>query len=690
MTDLSSCSSGTPGPPTASSSLDSLTATEREMAPHSPQRSAPAQTTAPQPSPLPVQHSYAQPPPPMYNAAPPPNHHWPASHLLPPSVYVSQVTANVNVHGYMSQYYQPQYQPHTPLENRGRDGRDRGKGRRGGGVKRAPSPPHHPYLYYQYYPSPQTAQGAPLYHVPVYPPVSYVTGYPYVPYMDYGMIEDPNQTEKGPEEYPPELMMEQEHVPHEMFYQQHPACLPPSTVYDPNRPMEGVCALEGYPTYFAMPPPAPVSHVHQFNVHAKNFVRQSDHKSHNQQIEPKIQDNVNQMKTTQNNQAVEILKDMKDLKISNKQGAQKQNQEKTSVNSQPLLKNPPSANNDKVVPKPSETPKSAWNANKPDMSNKTVPASTVATQGVVNTVSSTPSNKALVPTNPLVPPNKANKTPNVAPFTNNKTFVKTSSTQQLAGVIMPQQGIPSKAPFSKFKKDNNQIKNQDPCENAQAVSIAGAVVTTPDAKQVSATKSTPVAITVHNQTSTNITSKAPFSHNRKPSVSAEFSTPPVTSPPKAPTESDFPPPPAPRRSVDQCSTPVAAQTPPAPVITPSSGKTWASLFGKSTTPTASQPGDSKQSNDTPNSTVLSGQKPVAKVGPYDASPLQHEAGADKSGGEKMSNSTTPNQKSHKKDGPGSGDSQTPLSTHINDPLAYTRGGKFPKSKFFNYYRFLKN
>lgn len=659
------------------------------MAPHSPQRNAPAQTTVPQPSPLPVPHSYAQPPPPMYNAAPQPNHHWSAQHLIPPSVYVSQVTANVNVHGYMSQYYQPQYTPHPPPENRGRDGRDRGKGRRGGGGKRAPSPPH-PYLYYQYYPTPQTAQGAPLYHVPVYPPMGYVaTGYPYVPYMDYSMMEDPNQTEKGPEEYQPELMMEQEHVPHEMFYPQHAACLPPSTVYDPNRPMEGVCSLEGYPAYFAMPPPPPVSHVHQFNVHAKNFVRQSDHKNHNQQIEPKIQDNVNQMKAPQNNPSVETLP-IKDLKISNKQGVQKQNQEKGNVNSQPLLKNPPPVNNDKIVPKPAETPKSAWNANKPDVSNKAIPVSSVSTQAVTSTASSTPiANKALVPTNPLVPPNKVNKPPNVVPFTNNKTFVKTISNQQLAGVIMPQQGLPSKAPFaSKSKKDNNQAKNQEVFEiahsvtssNTAAAPTAGSAATVLDVKQGTTTKPAPVAITVHNQTSATITSKAPFSHNRKPSVSAEVSAP-VTAPPKAPTESDFPPPPAPRRPAEQSNTPTAAQTPPTPVVTPSSQRTWASLFVQSTTPAASQSGDSNQSGDNINSTVSSGQKPVAKVGPYDASPIQQEAGVEKSGSDKLSNSTTPNQKPHKKDGTVSGDLQTPLSTHMNDPLAYTRGGKFFHANF---------
>ncbi|XP_047993882.1 bromodomain-containing protein 4-like [Leguminivora glycinivorella] len=108
--DLSSCSSSTLGPRTVSSSLDSLSGGECEMAPHSPQR-------APPPPP------YAQPPP----AYP---QQWP---VAPPNVYVSQVTANVNVHGYMGQYYQPpqpQYAPPPQVERAPRAHRRDRRGKR--------------------------------------------------------------------------------------------------------------------------------------------------------------------------------------------------------------------------------------------------------------------------------------------------------------------------------------------------------------------------------------------------------------------------------------------------------------------------------------------------------------------------------------------------------------------------------
>lgn len=85
-----------------SSSLDSLSGGECEMAPHSPVRGAGAGPPHAPPPP------YVAPPP----AYPPPHHHqWP---VAPPNVYVSQVTANVNVHGYMGQYYQPQPQYAPP------------------------------------------------------------------------------------------------------------------------------------------------------------------------------------------------------------------------------------------------------------------------------------------------------------------------------------------------------------------------------------------------------------------------------------------------------------------------------------------------------------------------------------------------------------------------------------------------
>ncbi|XP_077291434.1 ubiquitin specific protease 10 isoform X2 [Arctopsyche grandis] len=655
--DLSSCSSGTPGPPTTSSSLDSLTTTEREMAPHSPQRSAPAPAASNQPVPHQPPLAYTQPPPPLYNPGPPANHHWTTPHLLPPSVYVSQVTANVNVHGYMGQYYQPQYVPHVPQEPRGRDGRDRGKGRRGGGIKRVQSPPQ-PYIYYpHYYQPPQTAQGAPLYHVPVYPSMGYVAaGYPYMPYMDYGIMEDPNQIEKGPEEYPPEMMIEQEHVPHEMFYSQHPACLPPSAVYDPNRPLDGACSLEGYPTFYAMPPP-PAPQAHQYNVHAKSFVRQSDHKSYiNPQPESiKVQDNHN---------AVDTLP-MKDLKIAHKQGVSvkqldSKNIAPTQNTSQPLIKNPPQIGSDKVVPKPAtETVKTAWNANKPDVAKTILPV-TVSAQVVTTTPTTTATvtkSSVPVPANTLVPSAKVTKT-NVPPFTN-KTFVKTGPPQQLAGVIMPQQGLPSKAPFAnKHKKETAELSTEP----------ASATTPAPEPKLV---KPAPVAITVHNQTTAPITNKAPFSHARKPSVSSvETVTTPITpTPPKA---SDFPPPPAPRRSVVDSN-----QSAPAPVpvvTTPSSSRTWASLFVQPAAPASPQTDDSasvqtagaaKASATINPASVL---KPVAKVGPFDAS-LSQDNSNDKSG-EKAST----NQKPLKKDGSESADSsQNSMPAHINDPLAYARG-----------------
>lgn len=632
------------------------------MAPHSPQRSAQVPTASNQPAPQPPL-AYTQPPPPLYNPGPPANHHWSSPHLLPPSVYVSQVTANVNVHGYMGQYYQQQYVPHVPQEPRGRDGRDRGKGRRGGGIKRVQSPPQ-PYIYYpQYYPSPQAAQGAPLYHVPVYPSMGYVAaGYPYMPYMDYGIMEDPNQVEKGPEEYPPEMMIEQEHIPHEMFYSQHPACLPPSTVYDPNRSLDGACSLESYPTFFAMPPP-PAPHVHQYNVHAKSFVRQSDHKSYiNPQPEPiKIQDNHN---------AVDTLT-IKELKITSKQGVsikQLDNKNTAPIQnaSQPLIKNLPQISSDKVVPKPqTESVKTAWNANKPDFA-KTIAPVTVSAQVVTNTTTPTTAKSSVpVPANTIVPSAKVTKT-NVPPFTN-KTFVKTGPPQQLAGVIMPQQGLPSKAPFAnKHKKD---IPTKETGEPSTEPALATPTTPAPEPKAV---KPAPVAITVHNQTTAPITNKAAFSHARKPSVSSveTGSTPITPTPPKA---SDFPPPPAPRRSAVDSN--LSAPAPVPVVTTPSSSRTWASLFVQSATPALPQTdnsasvqtaGAANASSATTNSASV--QKPVAKVGPFDASLSQD---SDKSG-DKVSNAL--NQKPPKKNRSESTDGSL-MPAHINDPLAYARGGK---------------
>nr|XP_034831546.1 putative bifunctional UDP-N-acetylglucosamine transferase and deubiquitinase ALG13 [Maniola hyperantus] len=93
--DLSSCSSSTAGPPTVSSSLDSLSGGECEMAPHSPQRGAAGPPHAPPP--------YVQPP----TYPPPPPHQWPVG---PPNVYVSQVKTTNHV-----------VQPRQPVRRRVRD-----------------------------------------------------------------------------------------------------------------------------------------------------------------------------------------------------------------------------------------------------------------------------------------------------------------------------------------------------------------------------------------------------------------------------------------------------------------------------------------------------------------------------------------------------------------------------------------
>lgn len=156
---------------------------------------SPTVPTVAQHPPAPVT-MYSQVPPPTAYSVPPPSSAY--QHPLPQNVFVSNVTANVNVHGYVTGHHYVQQQhynlPEPPAELPGRGHRGRGRGR---GNKRndcrvdntivetssAPGyspqflsfPYHHPPAYYtqsvgspMQHPNAQHATGTPLYIAPVY------------------------------------------------------------------------------------------------------------------------------------------------------------------------------------------------------------------------------------------------------------------------------------------------------------------------------------------------------------------------------------------------------------------------------------------------------------------------------------------------------------------------------------------
>lgn len=569
------------------------------MAPHSPQRGAP-----PPPHPPP----YVQPPPPYVQ---PPQ--WP---VAPPNVYVSQVTANVNVHGYMGQYYQPQPQYPPQVERAPRTHR---RERR---AKRVPSPPSHqppPYYvqYPQYYHPAAQAQGAPLYHLPMYQPVVYGP-YAYPPYYPEYPMPVEGESEKGPDEYSQEVVMEQEAV--DAYYAGAHYAGPP---YGP--PVEG--GVEYIPPMY-LPPPPHHPHMqmqqqpphqatpHQFNVHAKNFVAgQSQNKSYTPPDKSRDQ-KTPPATTSYATASVESLP-IKDLKISKGPGSPKQTGP-SEVQVKPTINT-----NEKVSPTPKIDPaKPAWmpNENKiPDASAGALtpltaktfppmaPANTQATAGV------------------KVPPvpGKPSKGP-AAPFSGGKQPPKPLVPQ--AAVPVQQTVSTPKAPFGNRQKREGNSNRSPSNENAEPERAAPVEHVKREPPLPPSKAPMPISITLHSQGPPLIvTNKSPFGHSRKAVPVPE--PPPVPQPPPpAPTASDFPPPPTPRNRGEPVPTPVVQPQP-----QPAPGKSWASLFSNKTSISAAPvpaPVEEPVSPTTVNPPVANVQKPVAKVLPYDASPLQ--AAADKS------------------------------------------------------------
>ncbi|XP_039755496.1 proline-rich extensin-like protein EPR1 isoform X1 [Pararge aegeria] len=596
--DLSSCSSSTAGPPTVSSSLDSLSGGECEMAPHSPQRAS-GPPHAPHPPP------YSQPP--AY--PPPPPHQWPVG---PPNVYVSQVTANVNVHGYMGQYYQPpqpQYVPQPPQVERPH--RNHRKDRRNKRVPSPPPPQPPPYYvpYSQYYPAAQ-AQGAPLYHLPMYQPLVYGP-YAYPPYyQDYPIPVEGDASDKGPDEYQQEVVMEQEAV--DAYYAGAHYITSP---YAP--PVEG--GAEYMPPMYIPPPhhptPMPIHQQpqhqptpHQFNVHAKNFVLGQHHsknfspdKSHEQKI-------ITATTSAPTTSTVEALP-IKDLKITKGPSSPKHEQRPVEVAKPPVPA-------EKLSPTlKTEPPKSTWTPE-----NK--PQEVTQVQTVAKTFTPpTPLPTQAVTKMPPVP-NKAPKGP-TAPFSTGKQPPKAP----VPTAVPLQQSVSTpKAPFGNRQKregNNNRSPSTDNTEIEKSVQIEHPKREPPLPPSKAPM---PISITLHAQgPPVIVTNKSPFSHSRK-SVPVVEPPPVPQPPPPAPTASDFPPPPTPRNRGEPVPPPVVQPQP-----QPAPGKSWASLFSNKSTSTAmpiTAPVTAVPVEEPPSPTTLAPPvaanvpKPVAKVLPFDASPLQ--------------------------------------------------------------------
>lgn len=683
--DPSSCSSSTAGAGTVSSSVDSLSGGECEMAPHSPARAAPH---APPPP-------YAQPPP----AYPPPHHHqWP---VAPPNVYVSQVTANVNVHGYMGQYYQPQPQYPQPTERAARTQR---RDRRG---KRPASPPQPPpyYLQYpQYYPAAQ-AQGAPLYHLPVYQPLMYGP-YAYPPYYPEYPMPVEGEPDKGPDDYPQEVVMEQEAVDAYYANAAHYAAPP----YGP--PVDG--GVEYMPPMYLpppphpppvpmqqqqpQPPPPPQTTPHQFNVHAKNFVQgQSQNKTYIPQDKSQEQKVMPPPPTASASAgSVESLP-MKDLKIGKGPGSPKQSDRMPDTSQAKLS----------PVEKVSTTPKTegnkaAWNATD---SKSEAPIAAQSPANKFPTSSAPPTNQ--IPTNKIQPAvTKATKGP-AAPFSGGKQPAKPVVPQTV--VPVQQAASTPKAPFgSRQKRDGPTNRSPSNETNDNLDRSAPAVEHVKREPPLPPSKAPmPISITLHAAGPPLIvTNKAPFGHSRKGAAAPE--PPPAPQPPPpAPTASDFPPPPTPRNRGEPVPPPVQPQPQPAP------GKSWASLFSsKASGSPAPAPAPTTAPEELSSPTTATPpvppnvQKPVAKVPPFDASPLQ-ATNVDKSsptprstasaavsysektsvnataGGARAVPASEPREvPASKEPAPAPAPAPAAPSPFSDDPNSYRMGGEFPRVLFF--------
>uniref|UniRef100_A0A2A4K7X5 ubiquitinyl hydrolase 1 n=1 Tax=Heliothis virescens TaxID=7102 RepID=A0A2A4K7X5_HELVI len=482
------------------------------------------------------------------------------------------------------------------------------------------SPPPYYLQYPQYYPAAQ-AQGAPLYHLPVYQPLVYGP-YAYPPYYPDYPIPVEGDADKGPEEYPQEVVMEQEAV--DAYYASAHYAAPP---YGP--PVEG--GVEYMPPMYMPPPPhppplpmqqqpPPQTTPHQFNVHAKNFVQgQSQNKTYTPQQDKSQEQKPMPAPPTASASAgsVDSLP-IKDLKIGKGPGSPKQT-DRAADPAQPKL-----SPVEKVATTPkTEVTKTSWNATdaKPEQS---IAAQSPASKSFPTSVP--PTNQ--MPTNKIQPAApKATKGP-AAPFSGGKQPAKPIVPQTV--VPVQQSASTPKAPFgSRQKRDGptNRSPSNDNNDNSDRNASSDHAKREPPLPPSKAPM--PISITLHSAGPPLIvTNKAPFGHSRKGAVAPE--PPPAPQPPPpAPTASDFPPPPTPRNRGEPAPAPVL---PPQPQ--PAPGKSWASLFSNKSSgspapvplpvPAPAAPAPEEPPSPTTVAPPLppNVQKPVAKVPPFDASPLQ--------------------------------------------------------------------
>lgn len=418
--------------------------------------------------------------------------------------------------------------------------------------------------------------------------------------------------EKGPDEYQQEVVMEQEAV--DAYY----ATAHYGPPYGP--PVEG--GVEYMPPMYLPPPhhPAPMSipqqpphqtTPHQFNVHAKNFVQGQNHNKNYNPDKPQEQKPVTATTSASASVSANIAEALpiKELKINKGPGSPKQERIDASVKpaqvpekSSPTLKADPT--------KPAWTPdnKPVENIQPQNVPKTFTPAATAPNVQVAST---------------KVPPvsAKATKGP-TAPFSTGKQAPKASVP---AAVPVQQSASTPKAPFGNRQRregNSNRSPSNDNNDNDKPAQLEHAKREPPLPPSKAPM---PISITLHAQgPPVIVTNKSPFAHSRKAAVVPEPAPVPQL-PPPAPTASDFPPPPTPRIRGEPVPPPVVQPQP-----QPAPGKSWASLFSNkpsslsATSPIVPIDEPSSPTTLTPPA-ATNIQKPVAKVPPFDASPLQTSA-----------------------------------------------------------------
>lgn len=394
--------------------------------------------------------------------------------------------------------------------------------------------------------------------------------------------------------------------------------------YAPAYPPE---AVEYMPPVYLPPPPAPAplphapmpphgpphqpTQPHQFNVHAKNFVagQSKTYVPHDKPRSPPAAPVVSAAAP------LDSLP-MKDLKITTKGPVSPKHTDRpmeappAKAATSPVEKIQPKADPSKPVWTPPE--------NKIDPGpNPTKTFVPVASSGPTPT--STPTAK--------LPPTKVTKGP-AAPFSGGKQPPK-PSTVPASIVPVQQTATTPKPPFGNRQKREGPQPPTHRSPSSENAEIAPRDPPLPPSKAPM-----PISITLPTGAGGQpliVANKPPFGHSRR---AAPEPAPAPQPPPPAPTASDFPPPPTPRNRGELPPPIVTPQPQPAP------GKSWASLFSNKSssgtttvaaTPTAPVLEEPPSPTSIAPPAVASCQKPVAKVPPYDASPLaQQTPVADKS------------------------------------------------------------